>query len=97
MQFKRGEDFRPGGERRDLLQQLGALPGGSWRGLSGVTACGTDVYVPAPVPNDPQYLGYALGVQWAVSCGANPLGTSITNCVSFVITKDALGRIRLAP
>ena len=40
MQFKRGEDFRPGGERRDLLQQLSALPGGSWRGLSGVTACG---------------------------------------------------------
>ena len=40
LQFKRGEDFRPGGERRSLLQQLGALPGGSWRVLSGVTACG---------------------------------------------------------
>ena len=39
LQFKRGKDFRPGGEQPGLLQQLSALPGGSRRMLTGVIAC----------------------------------------------------------
>ncbi|MDE0002882.1 MAG: cysteine peptidase family C39 domain-containing protein [Rhodospirillaceae bacterium] len=40
LRFKLGADFRPGGERPDLLRQLGALLAGSWSLLSGVIACG---------------------------------------------------------
>ena len=39
LQFKRGEDFSPGGDRPGLFQQLSALPGGSRRALTGVIAC----------------------------------------------------------
>ena len=38
-------------------------------------------------PNDPIFLGYALGVQWAISCNAGSyVGKSVSNCVSFVVT-----------
>ena len=40
LQFKRGADFEPGGERPGLFRQLGALPVGSWRSLAGAIACG---------------------------------------------------------
>ena len=40
LQFKRGEDFRPGGEQPSLFQQLSALPGRTQRVLTGVIACG---------------------------------------------------------
>ena len=40
LQFERGGDFSPGGERPDLLRQLAALPVGSWNALTGVLACG---------------------------------------------------------
>ena len=40
LRFKRGDDFTPGGERPDLVGQLSAMVGGSWRLLSGVVACG---------------------------------------------------------
>ena len=39
LRFKRGADFRPGGEQPDLLSQLGALLAGSWRSLAWVIAC----------------------------------------------------------
>ena len=53
----------------------------------GVTNCTTDVQVSAPVPNDSTLLGMALGIQWAISCDSGTvLGTSITNCVSLVVT-----------
>ena len=40
LQFKRGSEFRPGGERQGLLRQLSTLPFGSWNALAGVVACG---------------------------------------------------------
>ena len=40
LRFKRGPDFKPGGERPDLFRQLGALLAGSWNLLTGVIACG---------------------------------------------------------
>ena len=40
LQFKRSDDFKPGGERPNLFQQLSALPGGAQRVLTGVIACG---------------------------------------------------------
>ena len=39
LRFKRGPDFRPGGDRPSLFRQLGALLAGSWRELAGVVAC----------------------------------------------------------
>ena len=38
--FERGADFKPGGERPSLLQQLGVWLGGSWSGLSVAVLCG---------------------------------------------------------
>ena len=40
LRFKRGADFRPGGEQPDLFRQLSALLAGSWSLLTGVIACG---------------------------------------------------------
>ncbi len=40
LEFKRGSDFSPGGERPGLFRQLGSLPVGSWSALAGVIACG---------------------------------------------------------
>ena len=40
LKFKRGPDFRPGGERPSLFRQLGTLLAGSWNVLTGVVACG---------------------------------------------------------
>ena len=40
LRFKRGDDFRPGGEQPDLFKQLSALLAGSWSLLTGVIACG---------------------------------------------------------
>ena len=40
LQFNRGADFEPGGERPGLFSQLRALLAGSWGVLTGVTACG---------------------------------------------------------
>ena len=39
LRFKRGADFKPGGERPGLLRQLGALLDGSWDALAWVVAC----------------------------------------------------------
>ena len=39
LRFKRGADFRPGGQPPGLFRQLGALLAGSWTVLAGVTAC----------------------------------------------------------
>ncbi len=63
------------------LQFLAAMPF-----TSGVSACTTDVRVPLPIPNDPIFLGTALGVQWTISCDGSFLGTSISNCLSLVGT-----------
>ena len=38
--FERGDDFKPGGERPGLLQQLAVWLGGSWTGLSVAVLCG---------------------------------------------------------
>ena len=40
LRFKRGADFRPGGERPGLFEQLSTLLAGSWNVLTGVIACG---------------------------------------------------------
>ena len=40
LRFKRGPDFRAGGEQPSLLRQSGALLAGSWNMLTGVIACG---------------------------------------------------------
>ncbi len=40
LRFKRGDNFKPGGEQPDLFRQLGNLLSGSWRLLTGVIACG---------------------------------------------------------
>ena len=40
LRFKRGADFRAGGDQPSLLQQLGALLAGSWNMLTGVIASG---------------------------------------------------------
>ena len=40
LRFKRGEEFRTGGERPGLFSQLGDLLAGSWNALTGVIACG---------------------------------------------------------
>ena len=54
---------------------------------AGVSPCTTSITVPAGIPNDPTFLGFALGVQWALSCDAGTvLGASISNCVSMVVT-----------
>ena len=54
---------------------------------AGVGACATNITVPAPVPSDPMFLGFPLGVQWAISCNAGShVGKSVSNCVSFVVT-----------
>ena len=60
-----------------FLAAMPFTPGGS---------CNTNIHVPLPIPSDAAFLGIALGTQWAVSCGAAVLGTSISNCVSFVVT-----------
>ena len=39
LRFKRGPDFKPGGDRPSLFRQLGVLLAGSWRELAGVVAC----------------------------------------------------------
>ena len=39
LRFKRGEDFKPGGEQPSLLSQLGTLLDGSWSVLVWVIAC----------------------------------------------------------
>ena len=38
--FEPGADFKPGGDRPGLLQQLGVWLGGSWSGLSVAVLCG---------------------------------------------------------
>ena len=40
LRFKRGADFRPGGERPGLFRQLATLLAGSWSVLAWVIACG---------------------------------------------------------
>ena len=40
LRFKRGADFRPGGERPGLFGQLRTLFVGSWSALTGLVACG---------------------------------------------------------
>ncbi len=40
LQFKRGADFTPGGERPGLFSRLATLLAGSWNVLTGVLACG---------------------------------------------------------
>ena len=40
LRFKRGTDFRPGGERLGLFRRLNTLLDGSWSVLAGVTGCG---------------------------------------------------------
>ena len=40
LQFKRGADFKPGGERPGLFSRLRTLLAGSWNVLTGVLACG---------------------------------------------------------
>ena len=40
LQFDRGADFSPGGERPGILKQAVAWLGGSWGGLAGAIACG---------------------------------------------------------
>ncbi len=40
LRFKRGPEFRPGGEQPGLFSQLGALLDGSWSMLAGVISCG---------------------------------------------------------
>ncbi len=40
LRFKRGADFKPGGERPGLFMRLSALLAGSWSVLTGVIACG---------------------------------------------------------
>ena len=39
LRFKRGPDFKPGGDRPSLFRQLGNLLAGSWKELAGVVAC----------------------------------------------------------
>ena len=39
LRFKRGDDFRPGGERPGLWAQLSALLAGEWSVLTGAVAC----------------------------------------------------------
>ena len=63
------------------LQFLAAMPF-----TAGVSSCTTDIRVPVPIPDDPIFLGTTLGVQWAVSCDGAFLGTSISNCLSIVVT-----------
>ena len=56
--------------------------------ISGMAPCTTNILVPAPVPSDPVFLGFPLGVQWVVSCNAGSyVGKSVSNCVSFVVTQ----------
>ena len=52
----------------------------------GTGTCGATVRAMAPIPLYPGLVGTALGFQWAVSCGATTPGTSISNCVNFVVT-----------
>ena len=40
LRFKRGDDFKAGGERPGLFSQLRTLLAGSWNVLTGVLACG---------------------------------------------------------
>ena len=40
LQFSRGADFTPGGERIGLVRQLSSLPVESWRVVAGLLACG---------------------------------------------------------
>ena len=40
LQFKRGSDFKPGGEWPGLFRQLGAILSGKWSAVAGVAACG---------------------------------------------------------
>ena len=40
LRFKPGDDFEPGGDQPGLFSQLNALLAGSWRVLTGMTACG---------------------------------------------------------
>ncbi len=40
LQFERGEDFEPGGQRPDILQQGRTWLRGSWGALAGTFACG---------------------------------------------------------
>ena len=54
--------------------------------VNGAPPCGTAVSALVGIPNQVVYLGVELGFQWAVSCTASTLGTSISNCASFVVT-----------
>ncbi len=55
--------------------------------ISGMAPCTTDIVVPAAIPNNPVFIGFPLGVQWAISCNAGSyVGKSVSNCVSFVVT-----------
>ena len=40
LEFKRGDDFKPGGDRPSLFGQLRTLLAGSWNVLTGVVGCG---------------------------------------------------------
>ena len=40
LEFKRGDDFEPGGDRPSLFGQLRTLLAGSWNVLTGVVGCG---------------------------------------------------------
>ena len=54
---------------------------------AGVTTCSTSVIVPAAVPSDPIFLGWALGAQWLISCDSGSVaGRSVSNCLNFTIT-----------
>ena len=71
----------------DTIKVVGPLGLAAIPFTPGVADCTTNVQVHAPVPNSSALLGMALGVQWAISCDSGTvLGTSITNCVSFVVT-----------
>ncbi len=54
--------------------------------VAGASPCGTAVSAPVAIPVLPSLLGLGVGFQWALSCDAAILGTSISNCVSFVVT-----------
>lgn len=50
LQFERGAEFRPGGERPNLLRHLKAWFSGSWRALAGVLLCSLVLAVLMLVP-----------------------------------------------
>ena len=54
---------------------------------AGLGFCGSTAQVKTPIPLAPALVGTEYSFQWAVSCGSTTPGTSITNCVTFVVTK----------